>query len=102
MKNNKIILEYTDPDGKYTLQIDCKMATDKKELTNYLEVSETDSEVVAALIDKLYSEEKDMIKVLSKLKDLLVGTDANLGILQRVENIKRTIVKDTAFDKHRR
>lgn len=36
-KKNKVILEYTDPDGKYTLQIDCKMASNKKELTSYTE-----------------------------------------------------------------
>ena len=36
-KKNKVILEYTDPDGKYTLQIDCKMASDKKMLTSYTE-----------------------------------------------------------------
>lgn len=36
-KNNKVLLEYTDPDGKYTLQIDCKMGSDKNELTNYTE-----------------------------------------------------------------
>jgi hypothetical protein len=36
-KNNKVILEYTDPDGKYTMQFDCKMASYKKVLTNYTE-----------------------------------------------------------------
>ena len=52
----------------------------KKELSDYKFKSETDSEVVAALIDKLYSKEKDMIKVLARLKDYLVGSYA-LGIL---------------------
>ena len=66
----------------------------KKDLTNYLEVSETDSEVVAALIDKLYSEEKDMIKVLSKLKDLLVGSYA-LGILVEGDSNLYAIRKDS-------
>lgn len=52
----------------------------KAELSEYKFVSETDSEVVAALIDKLYNEEKDMLKVLPKLKDYLVGSYA-LGII---------------------
>ena len=32
---NEIILEYTDPDGKYTLEINCKMASRKDSLVNY-------------------------------------------------------------------
>lgn len=52
----------------------------KAELTDYEFVSETDSEVVAALIDKLYKEESDMVKILPKLKEYLVGSYA-LGIL---------------------
>lgn len=52
----------------------------KKEIKDYNFVSETDSEVAAALISKLYNEEKDMIKVLTKLKDYLVGSYA-LGIM---------------------
>lgn len=31
---NRITLEYTDPDGKYTLQIECPMASEKEKLTN--------------------------------------------------------------------
>lgn len=31
--NNKLILEYTDPDGKYTLEIECDMAS-KKDVSN--------------------------------------------------------------------
>ncbi|MBO5120261.1 MAG: hypothetical protein J6C28_01065 [Bacilli bacterium] len=34
-KNNIIILEYTDPDGKYTLEITCKMVSRKDSLVNY-------------------------------------------------------------------
>lgn len=52
----------------------------KEELANYEFNSDTDSEIVAALIDKLYSEEKDILKVLSMLKDYLIGSYA-LGIL---------------------
>lgn len=32
---NELLLEYTDPDGKYTLQIKCDMSSKKEELTNY-------------------------------------------------------------------
>lgn len=42
--------------------------------------SETDTEVACALIDKLYSEKNDMVKVLDKCKDLLRGSYA-LGII---------------------
>lgn len=55
----------------------------KKKLKDYNYISETDSEVVAALIDYLYKKEKDMIKVLNSLKDYLIGSYA-LGIL--IEN----------------
>jgi glucosamine--fructose-6-phosphate aminotransferase (isomerizing) len=52
----------------------------KGELLDYDLKSETDTEVIAALIDKLYKEEKDMLKVLRELKYRLVGSYA-LGIL---------------------
>ena len=52
----------------------------KVELPGYKFKSETDTEVVSALIDKLYKEEKDMLKVLNSLKDYLKGSYA-LGIL---------------------
>ena len=55
----------------------------KKNLKAYHYVSETDSEVVASLIDSLYKKDSDMIKVLNSLKDYLIGSYA-LGIL--VEN----------------
>lgn len=42
--------------------------------------SDTDTEVACALIDKLYSEKNDIIKVLEKCKDLLRGSYA-LGII---------------------
>lgn len=42
--------------------------------------SDTDTEVACALIDKLYSEKNDMIKVLDKCKNLLRGSYA-LGII---------------------
>ena len=52
----------------------------KAELPGYKFKSETDTEVVSALIDKLYKEEKDMLKVLNSLKDYLKGS-YSLGIL---------------------
>ena len=66
----------------------------KKELSNYKFNSETDSEVVAALIDSLYEKEKNMIKVLNKLKDYLVGSYA-LGILVEGDDKLYTIRKDS-------
>ena len=49
-------------------------------LLDYEFNSETDTEVIAALIDKMYSFKKDMLKVLADLKYLLVGSYA-LGIM---------------------
>lgn len=50
----------------------------KKELEekNYIFKSETDTEVAAAYIDYLYNNEKDMIKVLSKITDIFKGSYA--------------------------
>ena len=42
--------------------------------------SETDTEVVAALLDKFYKEKPDILKVLAQIKKLLIGSYA-LGIL---------------------
>ena len=47
---------------------------------NYKFKSETDSEVIAGLLDKLYSEKNDILNVLKQLKKLLIGSYA-LGIL---------------------
>ena len=66
----------------------------KNNLKEYKFKSETDSEVVAALIDKLYHEDKDMIKVLSKLKDYLIGSYA-LGILVNGDDNIYAIRKDS-------
>lgn len=57
----------------------------KKELSDYEFLSDTDSEVVAALIDKLYKKDNNMINVLNKLQDYLIGSYA-LGII--VDNDK--------------
>lgn len=66
----------------------------KLSLKDYKFKSETDSEVVAALIDKLYKEEKSMLKVLAKLKEYLVGSYA-LGILVDGQDEIYAIRKDS-------
>lgn len=66
----------------------------KKELHDYKFVSNTDSEVLTALIDKLYKEEHDMLKVLKRLKDKLVGSYA-LGIMVEGEQKLYAIRKDS-------
>lgn len=52
----------------------------RKELSEYSFNSLTDTEVLAALIDKLYSEEKDMLKALAKLKIIIKGSYACIVI----------------------
>ena len=52
----------------------------RKVVGSYEYLSETDSEVVAALINKLYLEKNDMLEVLKELKNYLIGSYA-LGIL---------------------
>jgi len=42
--------------------------------------TETDSEIIAGLLDKLYSEKNDILKVITQLKNLLIGSYA-LGII---------------------
>ncbi len=48
-------------------------------------VSETDTEVISALINKLLKEKKDILEVLNSLKDYLVGSYA-LGIMVEGDN----------------
>ena len=66
----------------------------RRELGEYEYLSETDSEVVAALINKLYEEKKDMLEVLKDLKHHLVGSYA-LGILVDGEEKIYAIRKDS-------
>lgn len=69
--------------GKFTIVhngIIENYASIKKLLNNYKFKSDTDSEVVAALLDKLYSENNDILKVIKQLENLLIGSYA-LGIL---------------------
>ena len=66
----------------------------RKEVGSYGYLSETDSEVVAALINKLYLEKNDMLEVLKELKNKLIGSYA-LGILIDGEDKIYTIRKDS-------
>jgi len=66
----------------------------KKELINYKFISDTDTEVVAALIDYLYKQENDMKVVLEKLKYYLVGSYA-LGIIVEGDSHLYAIRKDS-------
>ena len=63
-------------------------------LLDYEFNSETDTEVIAALIDKMYSFKKDMLKVLADLKYLLVGSYA-LGIMVDGDDKIYAIRKDS-------
>ena len=49
--------------------------------------SETDTEVACAMIDYIYKKEKDKIKTISKLKDVLKGSYAFLIIFKDDDNI---------------
>ena len=66
----------------------------RKEIGDYDYLSETDSEVVAALINKLYLEKQNMLEVLKELKNYLIGSYA-LGILVDGEDRIYTIRKDS-------
>lgn len=69
----------------------------KKELEKegYNFKSSTDSEVAAVLIDKLYKENKDMLKTLIKLKDKLKGSYAfniiNSDIPNKIYGIRKDV-----------
>ena len=65
----------------------------KKEL-HYESISETDSEVLAALINQMYQERHDMLSVLNILKEKVVGSYA-LGILVEGEEKIYAIRKDS-------
>lgn len=69
----------------------------KKELINkgYIFKSSTDSEVLAALIDNLYKENKDMLITLSKIKNILKGSYALSIINSDNQNAIYAIRKDS-------
>ena len=62
---------------------------------NYHFKSETDSEVIAALLDKLYSEKNDILKVLAQVKKLLIGSYALVIICEDIKDTIYGIKKDS-------
>lgn len=66
----------------------------KSKLSDYKFSSDTDSEVVAALIDKLYKQDNNMINVLNQLQNYLVGSYA-LGIIVDNDTNLYAIRKDS-------
>jgi len=48
----------------------------KNKYSNYKYVSDTDTEVIAVLINDLYNESKDMLKTLNKASEMLIGSYA--------------------------
>ena len=48
----------------------------KNKYNNHKYVSETDTEVIAVLINELYNESKDMLKTLNKASEMLIGSYA--------------------------
>lgn len=86
--------------GKFTIVhngiIENYMALKKiLENENYKFKSETDTEVIAALLDKLYSEKNDILKVLNQIKKLLVGTYAIALICDDIPEAIYAIKKDS-------
>ena len=49
-KNKNIIIEYTDPDGKYTLQINCNIEED----TALSNLKEQENIKIRGIVDKFY------------------------------------------------
>ncbi len=66
----------------------------KNSLKKYKFISETDTEVLAALIDELYKDKKDMLEVLKELPKHVIGSYA-LGILVDGDDKLYTIRKDS-------
>lgn len=85
-KSNKITLVHNGIIENYN-ELKCM-------LKDYEFVSDTDSEIVACLIDYLYKKEKDILKVLNKLKDYLIGSYA-LAIMVEGINKLYAIRKDS-------
>lgn len=75
----------------------------KKELSDYNFISDTDTEVVAALIDKLYNKYNDMKLVLSKITNLLKGSYAlaiiNDDITDKIFAIRKDSPLIVGYDK---
>ena len=60
------------------------------ESLGYVFKSETDTEVACAMIDYIYKQEKDKIKTIEKLKDVLKGSYAFLILFKNDSNIYAT------------
>ena len=67
----------------------------KENLTDYNFISNTDTEVIAALIDKLYNKYNDMKLVLSKITNLLKGSYALAIINDDIKDKMFAIRKDS-------
>ena len=67
----------------------------KEDLTDYSLISDTDTEVIAALIDKLYNKYNDMKLVLSKVTNLLKGSYALAIINDDIKDKMFAIRKDS-------
>ena len=67
----------------------------KKDLREYKFKSETDTEVVTALIDKLYNKYNDMKKALSKITEIVKGSYALVIINDDMPNTLYAIRKDS-------
>ncbi len=65
-----------------------------REEIDYQAVGETDSEVLAAYIDYLYKQEKDILKVLNKLKSILKGSYA-IGLIVNNDDSLYCLRKDS-------
>ena len=75
----------------------------KENLTDYNFISHTDTEVIAALIDKLYNKYNDMKLVLSKITNLLKGSYAlaiiNDDITDKIFAIRKDSPLIVGYDK---
>ena len=75
----------------------------KENLTDYNFISNTDTEVIAALIDKLYNKYNDMKLVLSKITNLLKGSYAlaiiNDDITDKIFAIRKDSPLIVGYDK---
>ena len=67
----------------------------KKDLTDYNFISDTDTEVIAALIDKLYKKYNDMKITLSKVTNILKGTYALVIINEDFKDTLYAIREDS-------
>lgn len=67
----------------------------KKLLHDYKFKSETDSEVIAALLDKFYNENNDILKVINETRKLLIGSFALVIMCSDIPDVLFAIRKDS-------